>query len=201
LDASLAGAPRDCAAVDGGGGAAAAADGAAAAAAAAGRTRWRKKLRPSGTDLGSLDLQWGRNLVTFSCDSRAGGRQEVSCQIFLWNWNAKVVVSDVDGTITRRRARRGAGSAPARRAALRAPPAAAAGTSLGRDAARGWAGSRRQPCALGAPAPPRRRRGRAPCAAAVRSDALGHLLPLVGRDWSHKGVTELYSNIRRAAPP
>ena len=48
---------------------------------------------------------------------------------YLWDWDAKVVVSDVDGTIT-------------------------------------------------------------------KSDVLGHLAPVVGRDWNHAGVAQLYNNIR-----
>lgn len=30
----------------------------------------------------------------------------------------------------------------------------------------------------------------------TRSDVLGHLAPLVGKDWSHAGVAQLYNNIK-----
>jgi phosphatidate phosphatase LPIN len=29
----------------------------------------------------------------------------------------------------------------------------------------------------------------------TRSDLLGHVLPAMGVDWSHAGITELFSNI------
>ena len=56
------------------------------------------------------------------------GTQVVQSQIFLFKMNTKLVISDVDGTIT-------------------------------------------------------------------KSDVLGHLMPRVGYDWSHKGVTSLYEGI------
>jgi phosphatidate phosphatase LPIN len=30
---------------------------------------------------------------------------------------------------------------------------------------------------------------------ADRSDVLGHIMPVMGRDWSHEGIAELYTNI------
>ena len=30
-----------------------------------------------------------------------------------------------------------------------------------------------------------------------KSDVLGHLMPMVGRDWSHEGVASLYANIAK----
>ncbi|KAG2618752.1 hypothetical protein PVAP13_3NG079774 [Panicum virgatum] len=55
--------------------------------------------------------------------------EQVDAHIYLWKWNAKIVISDVDGTIT-------------------------------------------------------------------RSDVLGQVMPLVGRDWSHSGVARLFSAIK-----
>ena len=30
----------------------------------------------------------------------------------------------------------------------------------------------------------------------TKSDVLGHIMPLMGRDWTHEGITELYSSIQ-----
>ena len=89
-----------------------------------------KSLRPTSSMLASLRLHPGRNSVTFSVSSALQGQQTVSASIYLWAPDEKIVVSDIDGTIT-------------------------------------------------------------------KSDILGHVMPLVGRDWSHVGVTQLYSDIHR----
>eukprot|EP00753_Platysulcus_tardus_P000603 PLAT10580.1.p1 GENE.PLAT10580.1~~PLAT10580.1.p1 ORF type:complete len:914 (-),score=399.64 PLAT10580.1:92-2428(-) len=89
---------------------------------------FRKTLRPPMDVLRELDLQPGSNTLTFTVTSGLQGTRQVSCTLYLWHVTSKIVVSDVDGTIT-------------------------------------------------------------------RSDVLGHLLPAVGRDWSHAGVTKLYSDI------
>jgi len=92
--------------------------------------RGRLSMRPTATELSSLPLRPGANDVRFVVRSSLQGIQEVSAKLFLWHAHDKVVVSDVDGTIT-------------------------------------------------------------------RSDLLGHLLPRVGRDWSHSGVAGLYTRIAR----
>ena len=89
-----------------------------------------KSLRPTSSMLQSLGLHDGRNSITFSVSSALQGQQTVSASIYLWTPDVKIVISDIDGTIT-------------------------------------------------------------------RSDILGHVMPLVGRDWSHVGVTQLYSDIHR----
>ena len=33
---------------------------------------------------------------------------------------------------------------------------------------------------------------------ACRSDVLGQLMPIVGRDWSHTGVAELFTKIKKS---
>ena len=73
-----------------------------------------------------MDLKPGSNSVTFTVTQ---GKAQTSAQIFLWNYDDKIVISDIDGTIT-------------------------------------------------------------------KSDALGHLFTMVGRDWTHAGVASLYTNIR-----
>ncbi|KAJ4965644.1 hypothetical protein NE237_017493 [Protea cynaroides] len=91
-----------------------------------------KKVRsivPTSEQLETLNLEEGRNIITFTFSTAMLGRQQVDAQIYLWKWSARVVVSDVDGTIT-------------------------------------------------------------------KSDVLGQFMPLVGKDWSHTGVTHLFSAIK-----
>jgi phosphatidate phosphatase LPIN len=77
-----------------------------------------------------MNLKEGENIITFSVHSSLVGVQTIQAYIFLWNYDSKIVISDVDGTIT-------------------------------------------------------------------KSDFLGNLMPLVGKDWSHNGVTSLFSNISK----
>ena len=60
-----------------------------------------KTLIPTDDQLESLNLKPGANAVTFQVNSRLQGCQKVSGKIFLWDYRTKVVISDVDGTITR----------------------------------------------------------------------------------------------------
>lgn len=88
-----------------------------------------KSIVPTSEQLQTLNLKDGRNVVTFTFSTEMLGKQQVDARIYLWKWNARIVVSDVDGTIT-------------------------------------------------------------------RSDVLGQFMPLVGKDWSHIGVTHLFSAIK-----
>jgi len=56
---------------------------------------------PSSAQLEMLNLKEGQNSVTFSCYSSLWGTQTATAYIYLMPWNSKVVVSDVDGTITK----------------------------------------------------------------------------------------------------
>ncbi|KAJ4930472.1 hypothetical protein NE237_008259 [Protea cynaroides] len=51
---------------------------------------------PTSEQLASLNLKEGQNMITFTF-----GKQQVDARIYLWKWNTRVVVSDVDGTITK----------------------------------------------------------------------------------------------------
>ncbi|KAL0375158.1 UNVERIFIED_CONTAM: Phosphatidate phosphatase PAH1 [Sesamum radiatum] len=54
------------------------------------------------TDLiASLNLKEGQNMVNFVFSTRVLGSQKVEAHIYLWKWNARIVISDVDGTITK----------------------------------------------------------------------------------------------------
>ncbi|KAL9318294.1 hypothetical protein ACSQ67_014811 [Phaseolus vulgaris] len=56
---------------------------------------------PTNDQIASLNLKDGQNLVTFSFSTRVLGTQQVDAHIYLWKWNARIVISDVDGTITK----------------------------------------------------------------------------------------------------
>lgn len=89
--------------------------------------KMKKKYRsffPSSNQLKRMNLKFGRNEIIFEC---ANGTK-LQCDLYLWSSDSKIVISDIDGTIT-------------------------------------------------------------------RSDVLGQLMPMIGKDWSHKGITELYTNI------
>lgn len=88
-----------------------------------------RALTPTPEQLASLNLAEGQNTVTFTFSTSVLGPQKVDARIYLWRWDTRIVISDVDGTIT-------------------------------------------------------------------KSDVLGQFMPLVGRDWSHIGVTHLFSGIK-----
>ena len=43
----------------------------------------------------------GENVLTFSVKTRRGGISTLTCMLYLWEPECKIVISDVDGTITR----------------------------------------------------------------------------------------------------
>ena len=87
-----------------------------------------KSFFPSSNQLKRLDLKPGQNEICFVCSTYQGGVQTLKSYIYLWPYTSKLIISDVDGTIT-------------------------------------------------------------------KSDILGQLLPFFGKDWSHDGVAELFTNI------
>ncbi|KAK0551263.1 lipin Ned1 [Tilletia horrida] len=89
-----------------------------------------KTLRLSSDQLKSLNLKKGMNTISFSVTSSYSGVATCTARIFLWQSNFQVVVSDIDGTIT-------------------------------------------------------------------KSDALGHVFNMIGRDWTHLGVAKLYTDVAR----
>lgn len=86
-----------------------------------------KTLRLSSDQLKCLDLKYGENDLTFSVDQ---GRASVTASLFVWRWDVPIVISDIDGTIT-------------------------------------------------------------------KSDALGHVMTMFGKDWTHSGVAKLFNEIAR----
>ncbi|XP_061588539.1 phosphatidate phosphatase LPIN2 isoform X2 [Cololabis saira] len=62
---------------------------------------YRKSLRLSSDQIASLNLKDGPNDVTFSITTQYQGTCRCEGTIYLWNWDDKVVISDIDGTITK----------------------------------------------------------------------------------------------------
>ncbi|KAK9010170.1 hypothetical protein V6N11_036684 [Hibiscus sabdariffa] len=56
---------------------------------------------PTTEQIASLNLKDGQNMVIFSFSTRVFGNQQVDAHLYLWKWNDKIVISDVDGTITK----------------------------------------------------------------------------------------------------
>ncbi|XP_049625977.1 phosphatidate phosphatase LPIN2 [Suncus etruscus] len=91
-------------------------------------TSYKKSLRLSSDQIAKLKLQDGPNDVVFSITTQYQGTCRCAGTIYLWNWNDKIIISDIDGTIT-------------------------------------------------------------------KSDALGQILPQLGKDWTHQGIAKLYHSI------
>nr|XP_014967224.2 phosphatidate phosphatase LPIN1 isoform X5 [Macaca mulatta] len=89
---------------------------------------YKKTLRLTSEQLKSLKLKNGPNDVVFSVTTQYQGTCRCEGTIYLWNWDDKVIISDIDGTIT-------------------------------------------------------------------RSDTLGHILPTLGKDWTHQGIAKLYHKV------
>lgn len=90
--------------------------------------KYRKTLRLSSDQIDSLNLNEGTNEIVFSVTTAYQGTSRCKCYLFKWKYNDKVVISDIDGTIT-------------------------------------------------------------------KSDVLGHILPMVGKNWEQIGVAQLFSKI------
>ncbi|KAI3991995.1 hypothetical protein MKX01_014886 [Papaver californicum] len=60
-----------------------------------------KSIVPTSEQLASLNLKEGPNVIKFTFSTAMLGKQQVDARIFLWKYNTRIVVSDVDGTITK----------------------------------------------------------------------------------------------------
>ncbi|KAJ3252318.1 hypothetical protein HK103_001624 [Boothiomyces macroporosus] len=94
------------------------------------KVRYAKSLRLTSDQLKSLNLQDGPNTIQFTVNSGFQGKAVTQAKIYLWNYDDQIVISDVDGTIT-------------------------------------------------------------------KSDVLGHVFTMVGRDWTHEGVANFYTSIAK----
>ena len=62
---------------------------------------YAKSLRLNSDQLKTLKLKKGANSITFTITSSLQGKQTCAAKVFLWDYKTKVVISDVDGTITK----------------------------------------------------------------------------------------------------
>ncbi|XP_047040025.1 phosphatidate phosphatase LPIN2 isoform X3 [Helicoverpa zea] len=90
---------------------------------------FRKTLRLSSEQIKNLNLREGMNEMVFSVTTAYQGTTRCKCNVFRWRYDDKIVISDIDGTIT-------------------------------------------------------------------KSDVLGHIFPLVGKDWAQAGVAQLFTKIK-----
>lgn len=91
-----------------------------------GERSFAKTLRLTSDQLKKLNLKPGANVISFSVRE---GRAVCTSKMFYWKYNVPIVISDIDGTIT-------------------------------------------------------------------KSDALGHMMAMIGRDWTHPGVGKLFTDIK-----
>jgi phosphatidate phosphatase LPIN len=56
---------------------------------------------PTSQMLAQMNLKEGSNRITFTFFTRMLGKQQVDARVYLWKWNTRIVISDVDGTITK----------------------------------------------------------------------------------------------------
>jgi len=64
-------------------------------------TNKRNSLRLTKAEIGHLGLNLGCNSAVFSVTTRFQGTYKASCNIHLWRQRDRIVISDIDGTITR----------------------------------------------------------------------------------------------------
>ncbi|GAA6106210.1 phosphatidate phosphatase LPIN2 isoform X2 [Tachysurus ichikawai] len=62
---------------------------------------YKKSLRLSSDQIATLGLKEGPNDVVFSITTQYQGTCRCDGTIYLWHWNDKIVISDIDGTITK----------------------------------------------------------------------------------------------------
>ncbi|XP_050540573.1 phosphatidate phosphatase LPIN3 isoform X2 [Daktulosphaira vitifoliae] len=91
--------------------------------------KYRKTLRLTSEQIGKLNLREGSNELVFSVTTAYQGTSHCKCFLYKWRYDDKIVISDIDGTIT-------------------------------------------------------------------KSDVLGHILPIVGKDWAQSGVAKLFTKIK-----
>ena len=64
-------------------------------------TNKRNSLRLTKAEIDDLGLNLGCNSAVFSVTTRFQGTYKASCNIHLWRQRDRIVISDIDGTITR----------------------------------------------------------------------------------------------------
>ncbi|TDH14106.1 hypothetical protein EPR50_G00042200 [Perca flavescens] len=62
---------------------------------------YRKSLRLTSNQIEQLNLREGANKVVFSVTTQYQGTCRCEASIYLWKWDDHVIISDIDGTITK----------------------------------------------------------------------------------------------------
>ena len=65
------------------------------------KTKYKKKIRLSSQQLSDLNLNENQNEVVFSVTTAYQGTTTCKCYLYLWRYDEQIIVSDVDGTITK----------------------------------------------------------------------------------------------------
>ncbi|MES1923548.1 hypothetical protein MHBO_005137, partial [Bonamia ostreae] len=65
------------------------------------RKHKKRSIRPTSDQIFSLNLRKGANIARFAVHSALQGTQIIEAAIYLWDEDARIVVSDIDGTITK----------------------------------------------------------------------------------------------------
>jgi len=60
-----------------------------------------KTLRPTSEQLKALNLRLGMNTITYTINTSLQGTQTMSGHIYFWPSDANIIISDIDGTITK----------------------------------------------------------------------------------------------------
>jgi phosphatidate phosphatase PAH1 len=63
--------------------------------------QYKKRYTLSTDQIKSLNLNPGKNEISFVVSSRYQGTHILTSDIYLWDWEDKILISDLDGTITR----------------------------------------------------------------------------------------------------
>lgn len=63
--------------------------------------KYKKSLRLTSDQIVALNLKDGMNEIVFSVTTAYQGTSRCKCYLFRWKYNDKVVISDIDGTITK----------------------------------------------------------------------------------------------------
>nr|ATI22164.1 lipin 2 [Brachionus koreanus] len=63
--------------------------------------KYRKSTRLSSEQIKNLNLRPGLNEIKYSVTTALQGTTKINSYIFLWNYDDKIIVSDIDGTITK----------------------------------------------------------------------------------------------------
>lgn len=66
-----------------------------------GLDKFRKTLRLTSEQIASLNLRDGENEIEFSVTTAYQGTSRCKCFLYKWRYDDKIVVSDIDGTITK----------------------------------------------------------------------------------------------------